>query len=338
MNAQGAVAYFDSELTLLGETPDRQQVQKLLAWFLGFSKQEVFATNSLSKVYPEAITFKNVASGLLGISIFLNQTSYHLLWFRPEIIQTVNWGRDPHETLPDHPQETPRLSPQGSFETWKEIVKATSLPWQILEMEAAKELRTTLMLAALEFSQAALLKANHQLSLLASLDGLTGIANRRRFDEYIMTEWQRAIREQHPLPLILIDVDYFKNYNDTYGHLLGDDCLKKIAEILQKMSQRATDLAARYGGEEFVLVLPNTSQCGAQKVAQRIKAAIAHQTIHHKSSSVSKYITLSMGIMTIIPNTMMEMADFIRRTDQALFKAKSEGRDRIVSMDYLEFM
>jgi diguanylate cyclase (GGDEF)-like protein len=240
--------------------------------------------------------------------------------------------------LPDHPQETPRLSPQGSFETWKEIVKATSLPWQILEMEAAKELRTTLMLAALEFSQAALLKANHQLSLLASLDGLTGIANRRRFDECIMTEWQRAIREQHPLSLILIDVDYFKNYNDTYGHLLGDDCLKKIAEILQKMSQRATDLAARYGGEEFVLVLPNTSQYGAQKVAQRIKAAIAHQTIHHKSSSVSKYITLSMGIMTIIPNTMMEMADFIRRTDQALFKAKSEGRDRIVSMNYLEFV
>lgn len=338
VNAQGAVAYFDSELTLLGETPDRQQVQKLLAWFLDFSKQEVFATNSLSKVYPEAITFKNVASGLLGISIFLNQTSYHLLWFRPEIIQTVNWGRDPHETLPDHPQETPRLSPQGSFETWKEIVKATSLPWQILEMEAAKELRTTLMLAALEFSQAALLKANHQLSLLASLDGLTGIANRRRFDEYIMTEWQRAIREQHPLSLILIDVDYFKNYNDTYGHLLGDDCLKKIAEILQKMSQRATDLAARYGGEEFVLVLPNTSQCGAQKVAQRIKAAIADQTIPHKSSSVSEQITLSMGIMTVTPHVMMEMTDFIRRADQALFKAKSEGRDRIVSMDYLEFL
>ncbi|MEB3193339.1 MAG: ATP-binding protein [Snowella sp.] len=162
VNAQGAVAYFDSELTLLGETPDRQQVQKLLAWFLGFSKQEVFATNSLSKVYPEAIAFKNVASGFLGISIFLNQTSYHLLWFRPEIIQTVNWGRDPHETLPDNPQETPRLSPQGSFETWKEIVKATSLPWQMLEIDAAKELRNTLMLAALEFSQSALLKAARQ--------------------------------------------------------------------------------------------------------------------------------------------------------------------------------
>jgi diguanylate cyclase (GGDEF)-like protein len=104
------------------------------------------------------------------------------------------------------------------------------------------------------------------------------------------------------------------------------------------MSQRATDLAARYGGEEFVLVLPNTSQCGAQKVAQRIKAAIADQTIPHKSSSVSEQITLSMGIMTVTPHVMMEMTDFIRRADQALFKAKSEGRDRIVSMDYLEFL
>ncbi|MEB3193340.1 MAG: diguanylate cyclase [Snowella sp.] len=184
----------------------------------------------------------------------------------------------------------------------------------------------------------ALLEANHQLSLLASLDGLTGIANRRRFDEYIIAEWQRAMREQHPLSLILIDVDYFKNYNDTYGHLLGDDCLKKIAEILQRMSQRATDLAARYGGEEFVLILPNTSQCGAQKVAQRIKEAIADQTIPHKNSSVSEQVTLSMGIMTVIPNIMMEMADFISRADQALFKAKSEGRDRIVSMNYGEFM
>ncbi|MGL5033153.1 MAG: ATP-binding protein, partial [Microcystaceae cyanobacterium] len=156
VQAQGAAIYLDQQLTLLGQTPERQDVQNLLGWFLASSKSDVFSTNSLSKLYPEAIAFKETASGVLAISIFLNQTSYHILWFRPELIKTVNWAGDRQQML-DPNQPIPRQSPRGSFEHWKETVKATSSPWQRIEVDAARELRTTLMLTALEFSQTALI-------------------------------------------------------------------------------------------------------------------------------------------------------------------------------------
>ena len=177
----------------------------------------------------------------------------------------------------------------------------------------------------------ALTEANQKLELLASLDGLTEIANRRRFDEYIAAEWQRCLRGSFLLSLILIDVDFFHFYNEAYGHLRGDDCLKKVASILQNVSQRATDLPARYGGEEFVIVLPHTSQMGARTIAiaEEIQQAIAAQRISHKKSPVSRYLTTSIGVATTIPDHDEGMADFINLADQALFKAKKLGRDRI---------
>jgi diguanylate cyclase (GGDEF)-like protein len=174
-----------------------------------------------------------------------------------------------------------------------------------------------------------LTEANQTLELLASLDGLTGIANRRRFDEYITTEWQRCLRGSFLLSLILIDVDFFHRYNENYGHLAGDDCLKKVATILANVSQRATDLPARYGGEEFVIVLPHTSQMGARTIAEEIQKAIAEQRIPHRKSSVSRYLTTSIGVATTIPDHESGMTDFIDLADQALFKAKKLGRDRI---------
>ena len=175
----------------------------------------------------------------------------------------------------------------------------------------------------------ALTEANQKLELLASLDGLTEIANRRRFDEYIAAEWQRCLRGSFLLSLILIDVDFFHFYNEAYGHLRGDDCLKKVASILRNVSQRATDLPARYGGEEFVIVLPHTSQMGARTIAEEIQQAIAAQRISHKKSPVSRYLTTSIGVATTIPDHDEGMADFINLADQALFKAKKLGRDRI---------
>lgn len=175
----------------------------------------------------------------------------------------------------------------------------------------------------------ALTEANQKLELLASLDGLTSIANRRRFDEYIAAEWQRCLRGSFLLSLILIDVDFFHRYNETYGHLAGDDCLKKVANTLTSVSQRATDLAARYGGEEFVIVLPHTSQMGARTIAKEIQQAIAAQRISHQKSSVSKYLTISIGVATTIPDHETGITDFIDLADQALFKAKKLGRDRI---------
>jgi diguanylate cyclase (GGDEF)-like protein len=129
--------------------------------------------------------------------------------------------------------------------------------------------------------------------------------------------------------LILIDVDFFHFYNEAYGHLRGDDCLKKVASILRNVSQRATDLPARYGGEECVIVLPHTSQMGARTIAEEIQKAIAAQRISHKKSPVSRYLTTSIGVATTIPDHDEGMADFINLADQALFKAKKSGRDRI---------
>ncbi|MFM1841695.1 MAG: hypothetical protein RLZZ490_428 [Cyanobacteriota bacterium] len=176
----------------------------------------------------------------------------------------------------------------------------------------------------------ALTDANHKLEELASQDGLTGLANRRHFDHYLATQWQYALLNQQILSLILIDVDFFKAYNDAYGHLLGDDCLKQVATILKSVSRKQSDLVARYGGEEFIIVLPNTTVDEAEQLAHRIQQAIADQKIPHRQSLVAEYVTLSMGISDAIPTIQETVADLIQRADFALYQGKSAGRNRII--------
>lgn len=172
---------------------------------------------------------------------------------------------------------------------------------------------------------------NLELQRLANLDGLTQIANRRRFDEYFHAEWHRLKREQMPLSLILFDIDFFKSYNDTYGHLAGDDCLRKIASTLKKVVQRPADLVARYGGEEFVVILPHTKHQGGIYVARTILQAVRNLVIPHAGSSVSSYVTISVGIVTIIPN-LLSPQYLIEAADKALYTAKQQGRDRVISL------
>ena len=176
----------------------------------------------------------------------------------------------------------------------------------------------------------ALTDANHQLKKLASQDGLTGLANRRHFDQYLAAQWRYCLLEKRSLALILVDVDFFKAYNDTYGHLLGDDCLKQVATILKSMGRVKTDLVARYGGEEFVIVLPNETSEGATQLAERIQEAIAEQKIPHRQSLVSAHLTLSMGVTSLIPNQTETVANMIQTADLALYQAKIRGRNRIV--------
>ncbi|XGV95193.1 MAG: diguanylate cyclase [Leptolyngbya sp. BL-A-14] len=176
--------------------------------------------------------------------------------------------------------------------------------------------------------QADLQAANEKLQRLAYFDGLTQIANRRQFDERFIMEWRRMKREQLPLSLILCDIDYFKQYNDTYGHQVGDDCLCSVAAALTMAARRPSDLAARYGGEEFAVLLPNTPLDGAITVVQVIQTHIKNLKRHHQQSKVSHYVTASFGVASCIPTAARTPEQLLAKADQALYQAKLEGRDR----------
>ncbi len=173
---------------------------------------------------------------------------------------------------------------------------------------------------------------NEELQRLSSLDGLTGIANRRTFDETLRQEWNRSNRSgnSNEVALILIDIDYFKLYNDNYGHQKGDDCLKKFSWTLNKCISRDCDLFARYGGEEFVVILSGTGSEGALTVATRLQKALAVEKISHEFSSVSKIVTISLGVASLIPDTSNSPEDLIGKADKALYNAKEHGRNQII--------
>lgn len=173
-------------------------------------------------------------------------------------------------------------------------------------------------------------EANRELQRLASLDGLTRVANRRMFDDYIKQEWMRLKREKNPLSLIFCDVDYFKLYNDTYGHQAGDDCLRAVARTISRNIYRPADLVARYGGEEFAVVLPNTETDGALHMAEMIRREIRDLEIVHARSSVNRYVTISLGISSLIPTEKYDHQDLVEVADRALYKAKALGRDRAI--------
>jgi diguanylate cyclase (GGDEF)-like protein len=176
-------------------------------------------------------------------------------------------------------------------------------------------------------------QANQQLQRLATQDSLTKIANRRRFEEYLAQEWKRMAREKQMLSLILFDVDYFKRYNDNYGHQAGDACLRQIAKASQVSVKRSVDLVARYGGEEFAVILPNTPAEGAMHVAETIRDRIKKLQIPHECSEISEFVTISLGIASLIPSSDDSPDSLIAKADNALYEAKQQGRDRTVISD-----
>lgn len=167
-----------------------------------------------------------------------------------------------------------------------------------------------------------------ELQRLVDIDGLTGVANRRCFDEYLQQEWMRMKQAKLPLALILCDVDHFKCYNDAYGHQAGDRCLQEVAKAIDCSIQRPGDLAARYGGEEFAIILPNTPETGALKVADAIAANVRQLKIVHAESSTCPHVSLSMGICAIVPSQNCLPQDLIETADRALYSAKKQGRNQ----------
>ncbi|MDB9524419.1 diguanylate cyclase [Oscillatoria sp. CS-180] len=172
--------------------------------------------------------------------------------------------------------------------------------------------------------------ANSYLQHISSTDELTGLSNRRFFQANLNKEWKRLVREQTPLGVLLCDLDYFKQYNDAYGHLEGDRCLKQFAAILRSSVERSTDLVARYGGEEFILLLPNTSLEGLKVIDQRIRAQLTRQAIPHYQSPISQIVTYSSGGTAVIPQISRDPTDLIEEADKALYEAKDLGRNRLI--------
>jgi diguanylate cyclase (GGDEF)-like protein/PAS domain S-box-containing protein len=176
-----------------------------------------------------------------------------------------------------------------------------------------------------------LLGLQKELEELSYKDGLTGVANRRRFDALMEIEWSNARRNKQPLSLVMLDIDYFKQYNDHYGHLEGDQCLKLVARILGKAATRARDFVARYGGDEFVLVLPETDESAARKIAERCRELFAKDQIPHERSGIDSVLTVSLGVSTTIPAHDAELLLLIEAADKQLYQAKQQGRNRVVA-------
>jgi len=221
--------------------------------------------------------------------------------------------------------------------------------WSVPDSEVLKKDRPKKLLGSLIFarnlteqkkiekklreSQKKLEDINAELEKLSNIDGLTGIANRYCFDEYIINELKRTIRDKTPVSLIMVDIDYFKNFNDRYGHLAGDECLKDVAKAMKNSLNRPSDIVARYGGEEFVVVLPGSDKNGAAIIAEKIRSNVESLQIKNEGSAESDLITVSLGVYTIKPDENTTVASLISKADQALYQAKNEGRNRVVVVE-----
>jgi diguanylate cyclase (GGDEF)-like protein len=207
---------------------------------------------------------------------------------------------------------------------------------QVTQLQAQTQARLQQQNEALKATEIALRETNRELHEQATKDGLTGVSNRRQFEETLRKEWQRLRRVQQPLSLIICDVDEFKRYNDTYGHQAGDACLQEVAKAIATVAKRPSDLVSRYGGEEFTLLLPNTPLNGAQEVAQLLRQSLSAKQLPHHASQVSSFVTMSMGISCLVPTGEFSPEVLIQQADAALYEAKKQGRDRAVSYQLLQ--
>ena len=203
----------------------------------------------------------------------------------------------------------------------RELELTTLVETRTNELRLAKE--------ALEERARALTAANAQLEQISKFDSLTGVHNRRSFDAAIDEEWRRAVRMGTPLSLMILDLDRFKEFNDLYGHPAGDDCLRRVAQLLRDALQRVSDLVARYGGEEFVVLLPNTWLAGAAELAERIRAGVQDLAITHGAGTERGVVTVSLGIACVVPTPASASSILVEAADAALYRAKREGRNRI---------
>lgn len=241
--------------------------------------------------------------------------------------EVVNFCISQSKAGVDHEADYRALTKDGGYIWIRDVVhvvrnedgSANSLIGFMFDITERKQIEEELIRLQKEFRE------------LSYKDGLTGVANRRMFDSVLEVEWTNAQRNKQPLSVILLDIDYFKQYNDHYGHIQGDDCLKRVAAALGKVGTRARDFFARYGGEEFILVLPETDAESAHRVAERCRAAIFKEQIPHEKSDAGQMLTISLGVGTILPTHKDDQTAFMEMVDRQLYQAKQRGRNCIVN-------
>jgi len=233
--------------------------------------------------------------------------------YRADYLVKTSWGE--LKWLGDH--SFPWLDEEGR------VIGSVGILTDISERRQAQEEREELI--------AELRKTQEELRRLSLLDGLTGLANRRHFDETLLREWRRSIRQDRPLGLIMMDIDHFKAFNDNYGHQAGDECLKRVSQAFRECLQRPGDFAARYGGEEFVAILPETALWAAAQVAQKIQETVAGLDIHHREGLRQGVVTVSLGVASSEGGAYTGPEGLLSAADQACYLAKQEGRDMVMT-------
>ena len=329
--SQGIAVCWRGEVARAGSVPSEVGIRNLATWLVHeMAGSEVYTTDCLSEAYPEAGAFTAEASGLLSIVLPSEQPTV-IMWFRPEQLEEIKWAGNPHEPV-EPASNLGVLNPRRSFDTWRETVRGHSTPWGQVAIESARVFRSraayVLQQQRVRELNELLAQANHRLSALVTTDALTGAANRRAFDENLAREWRRAARLRSPLALIAADLDYFKQYNDHFGHLMGDECLKQMVQVLNERC-RAGDLPARTGGEEFSILLPGTGLEGAAAVAEAIRERLEKLKINHPTSPLG-IVTASFGVAALTPNsTAASPQELMHAADQALYESKKSGRNRV---------
>ena len=329
--SDGTAIVWKERIVLAGNCPSETHIRQIAAWLeRRLSGSDFFATDRLHEDWPETTAFASEASGLVSVRLPGDDPVF-LMWFRAEEVEEINWAGNPHKPVePDLRFGAP--SPRKSFAAWREIVRGRSRPWHDVETELAKQFAPRIAFVLQQKSLRELNRllgdANKRLAALALTDALTGVANRRAFDERLQRELTRASRSQSQLALITFDLDYFKQYNDHYGHAMGDACLQLFARVLQ--TARANDLPARIGGEEFALILPDTTVEGAVAVAESIRARTEALQLPHMRSP-SGVVTTSVGVAVTTSNRAETVEALMDAADKALYRAKRNGRNRVVS-------
>lgn len=307
-------------------------VDRVLIYRFNRDQSRIVIAESVAEAWPSALGFEMPEAYFFELENSLLYQGYI------EVIDDVNKSniKSCHQqVLADLQVQAKLMVPLWQGETiWgMMVVHQCRSPrmWKSLDRSCLMQLAVQVEIAIHQSElYCQLEQANQELEQLATLDGLTQIANRRTFNRVLEQEWERMQRDQKSLSLLLIDVDYFKRYNDHYGHQAGDHCLCHVAQVLKQSAQRPADLVARYGGEEFAVLLPQTDVKGAVEVAQNIQSLLHDIGIEHRYSPISLQVTVSIGLSAIVPSTALSMDQWVYRTDQALYAAKAQGRNSYV--------